>query len=464
MSQFNHMNQADQTTEPSFSLSPFPLPPFSFPNAKLSIRNLDLKNKKVLIRVDFNVPLARDENGQIRITDDSRIRASLPTIRYVIEHGGAAILMSHLASREGPKGKPDPQFSLKPCAKRLFELLSSSASDHQASHQSIHQASHQPSHQFSESLLMAPDCIGPEVEKMAKALKPGQILLLENLRFHPGEERPAAEPAFIGSLASLGDLYVNDAFSSSHRSHASTTEIARFFPRSAAMGLLMEKEIAYLGSTLLSPKRPFCAILGGAKVSTKFKVIEALMQKADTLLIGGAMAYTFLKGENFSVGRSFVEHSFLGVAREIMDVITQSRCRILLPTDLVVAREVRSKAEQKIVSVKEGIPDGFEGVDIGPETIRRYTEEIQKSATIFWNGPLGVFECPPFDKGTNAIAKALADATPLATTIVGGGDSAAALAHAGFTGQMSHISTGGGAALEYIEFGQLPGIQALSDF
>jgi phosphoglycerate kinase len=397
---------------------------------KLSIQDLDLKDKKALIRVDFNVPI---ENGQI--TDDSRIRASLPTIQYVIDHGGAVILMSHLGR---PKGKPEAQFSLAPCAKRLSELL-------------------------QRPVKMAPDCHGPEVEKMAQQLKPGEILLLENLRFHKGEEKPEEEPTFVSGLADLGDVYINDAFGSAHRAHASTTTIAQFFPDKAAMGFLMEKEIAYLGSKLLNPERPFCAILGGAKISTKFKVIEALMQKADVLLIGGAMAYSLFKAENIPIGKSLVEDSFLGVARQIMDVSTQSRCRILLPSDAIIAQEIKPGAEQKIVKMSEGIPNDFEGVDIGPETITRYTQEIKKAATIFWNGPLGVFECPPFDRGTNVIAQVLADVSDASTTIVGGGDSASALEHAGLTNRMSHVSTGGGASLEYVEFGQLPGIQALSD-
>jgi phosphoglycerate kinase len=401
----------------------------AFMGDKLSIRDLDLSNKKALIRVDFNVPI---ENGHI--TDDSRIRASLPTIQYVLDHGGAVILMSHLGR---PKGAQEPQFSLTPCAKRLAELL------------------HQP-------VKMAPDCYGPEVEKMAQELQPGEVLVLENLRFHQGEEKPEEEPNFVSGLAHLGDVYINDAFGSAHRAHASTTTIAQFFPGRAAMGLLMEKEVSYLGSALLNPERPFCAILGGAKISTKFKVIEALMQKADVLLVGGAMAYTFFKAENIPIGQSLVENDFLGVARELMDVSTQSRCHILLPRDFVVARQIRPQAEHKIVKVGEDIPEGFQGVDIGPETIRRYTEEIKKAATIFWNGPLGVFECPPFDHGTRAIAQALADSDS-ATTIVGGGDSTAALEQAGLADCMSHVSTGGGAALEYIEFGRLPGIQALSD-
>jgi 3-phosphoglycerate kinase len=397
---------------------------------KLSIRDLDLKNKKALIRVDFNVPL---ENG--KITDDSRIRASLPTIQYTLDHGGAAILMSHLGR---PKGKPEAQYSLAPCAKRLSELL-------------------------QRPVKMAPDCVGLEVQKMAQQLKPGDVLLLENLRFHKGEEKPEEDPLFVKSLADLGDLYINDAFGSAHRAHASTTTIAQFFPGKAAMGFLMEKEVDYLGSTLLNPKRPFCAILGGAKISTKFKVIEALMQKADVLLIGGAMAYTFFKAENIPAGQSLVENDFVETAKKLIEASAQSRCRLLLPSDIVITRKVTPEAEHKVIKIKDGIPDGFEGVDIGPETIQRYAQEIKKAATLFWNGPVGVFECPPFDRGTQAIAHLLADVSNQATTIVGGGDSVAALEQTGMAERMSHVSTGGGASLEFIELGQLPGIQALSD-
>jgi 3-phosphoglycerate kinase len=286
--------------------------------------------------------------------------------------------------------------------------------------------------------------------------------LLENLRFHPGEENPEKEPAFASSLAELGNVYINDAFGTAHRAHASTATIAKFFPGKAAAGFLIEKEVAFLGEALLHPQHPFCAILGGAKISTKFKVIEVLMQKADVLLIGGAMAYTFFKAEDIPVGDSLVENEFLGVARELMDVSKQSRGTLLLPVDLVVAREINPQAEKRVIQIKDGIPEGFQGVDIGPETIQRYSQEIKKAATIFWNGPLGVFECPPFDQGTNAIAKTLANLVS-ATTIVGGGDSAAAIEHVGVVDRISHISTGGGAALEYIELGQLPGIEALSN-
>jgi phosphoglycerate kinase len=395
---------------------------------KLSIRDLDLKNKRALIRVDFNVPLEKNV-----ITDDSRIQASLPTIQYVLNQGGAAILMSHLGR---PKGKPDSQLTLAPCAKRLSELL-------------------------QQPVKMASDCCGPEIEKMVQQMKPGEILLLENLRFHKGEEKPDEDPNFTSALSELGDVYINDAFGTAHRAHASTTAIAQFFPNRAATGFLLEKEIAYLGSTLAKPAPPFCAILGGSKISTKFKVIEALQSKADVLLIGGAMAYTFFKSEGISIGDSLYEPEFVPVARELMGADMQSRCRLLLPTDLIVAKSLDPSSKTQIISIKEGIPDGYQGVDIGPETIQRYGEELKKAATIFWNGPLGVFEIPTFAKGTQAIAQILADSQ--ATTIVGGGDSLAAIEQAGVAKQISHLSTGGGASLEYIEFGQLPGIEALSN-
>ncbi len=395
-------------------------------NQKLTIRDINLQGKKALIRVDFNVPL---EKGVI--VDDSRIQAALPTIQYVLENGGSAILMSHLGR---PKGKRDAQFSLAPCAKRLSELL-------------------------NRKVMMAPNCYGSEVVGMAKQLQPGEILLLENLRFHPGEEKPVDEPSFVTALASLGDLYVDDAFGSAHRPHASVTAITQFFPENSAMGFLMEREINYLGSVLKNPTPPFCAILGGSKISTKFKVIEALMKKADLLLIGGAMAFTFFKAENYAIGDSLVEDNFINVARELMDVGTQSRCKLLLPLDVVIT----NGKEQRTILLKNGIPAGFKGVDIGPETIKVYKQELEKCKTIFWNGPLGVFESPPFDRGTLSIAQCLADMQGKATTIVGGGDTVAAIKKAGVAEKLSHLSTGGGASLEYIEFGTLPGIEALTN-
>lgn len=395
---------------------------------KLSIRDLDLRDKRALIRVDFNVPM---ENGEI--TDDSRIKASIPTVQYALDHGASVILMSHLGR---PKPNPEKAFSLEPCAKRLSQII-------------------------QKPVKMAPDCVGIEVDQLARSLKPGEILLLENLRFHPGEERPEEEPGFVNALSSLGDVYINDAFGTAHRAHASTALIAKLFPGKAAAGFLMEKEIAFLGSALQDPKKPFVAILGGSKISTKFKVIESLLKKADVLLIGGAMAYTFYKSEQIPIGNSLFEESFMPVAREILDVTDNPHCRVILPVDSVITQNLDSGVN-KVVDMNKGIEDGWMGVDIGPKTIKLFSEELKKASTIFWNGPLGIFEHPPYDAGTNAIAKAMGSLHH-ATTIVGGGDSIAAIEHAGAAGQFSHLSTGGGAALEYIENGTLPGIEALSD-
>lgn len=395
---------------------------------KLSIKNLDLNRKKALIRVDFNVPLEKGE-----ITDDSRIRAALPTINYALNQGAAVIIMSHLGR---PNSQPDPKYTLAPCAKRLSELL-------------------------GKPVTLAPDCVGPEVEKLVKELKPGQVLLLENLRFHKGEEKPSEEPHFAASLARLGDLYIDDAFGCAHRSHASITEICRFFPNHSVAGFLIDKEIAFLGDALLNPKHPFCTVLGGAKISTKFKVIEKLIQKADTLLIGGAMAYTFFKAQGLAIGRSLYEPEFVDEAAKLLKSSAHGKCKVLLPVDSVIATHIDPQAESRIVSVKEGIPDGYQGVDIGPETVKLFAQEIRKAATVFWNGPMGIFECPPFAKGTQAIAHTLAGLN--ATTIIGGGDSVAAVEQAGVADQVSHISTGGGACLEYVELGTLPGIEALTN-
>jgi len=395
---------------------------------KLSIKDLDLNHQKALIRVDFNVPL---EHGSIK--DDTRIRAALPTIQYALDQGAAVILLSHLGRPEGFKVAKD---SLAPCARRLEELL-------------------------GRPVKMAHDCIGSEVEEMVKKLKPGQVLLLENLRFHKGEEHPNQEPHFAEALARLGDLYIDDAFGCAHRAHASIVNLAHFFPGKAAMGFLMEKEIKYLGNKLKDPARPFIAILGGAKISTKFKVIQALMKQADVLLIGGAMAYTFFAAQHIPMGSSLVEKDFIQVAQEILEIGSQSRCRLVLPIDLVVTQQIKPHADFQVIQVRDGISQGWEGVDIGPKTIHLYQQELQQAKTVFWNGPLGVFECPPFNKGTQAIAETLSQLSS-ATTIVGGGDSVAAIEAAGLSDRMSHLSTGGGASLEYIEFGKLPGVEALS--
>jgi len=387
--------------------------------SKLSIRDLDLKNKTVFIRVDFNVPLA--PGGQ-EITSDKRIRASIPTIRYALDQGAAVILASHLGR---PKGKPNPEMSLKPAAKRLAELL-------------------------GMDVKMAPDCVGPEVQKMRPA--PGQVLLLENLRFHLEEEKNDA--GFSKQLAALCDVYVNDAFGSAHRAHASTVGIIQFVPQAAA-GLLMDKELEYLNKVTKNPERPCIAILGGAKVSDKIDVIENLLKIVDRILIGGAMAYTFLKGRGEPVGKSLVEDDKVALANELL---ASAGNKLLLPRDHVVAAELKAGAEYRVVSQ---IPDDMLGVDIGPATVADYEAVIAKAKTIIWNGPMGVFEKPPFDRGTVALAKAVAASG--AVSVVGGGDSEKAVKSAGVADKISHISTGGGASLEFLAGIELPGVAALTD-
>lgn len=395
---------------------------------KLSIRDLALQHKKVLMRVDFNVPLDK----QLNITDDTRIQAALPSIQYILDHGGSVILMSHLGR---PKERSVPELSLKPCAAHLSQLL-------------------------GRPVIMAPDCVGKEVETIIHNLKPGQIVMLENLRFHLGEEYPEKEPDFVKKLATLGDLYVNDAFGTAHRAHASTAAIAAFFPGKAAAGFLLEQEIKFLGELLKNPKRPFCAIIGGAKISTKCGVIESLMKKADVVLIGGGMAYTFLKAQGINIGNSIHEDDFLDKARQLLAMSGKGCARLVLPMDISVTQQVKEGSPFKIVESAKGIPEGYEGVDIGPETVVNFTSELIKASTILWNGPLGVFEIPAFAKGTNAIAHVLSELD--ATTVVGGGDSIAAIQSAGLGDKITHLSTGGGASLEYIELGTLPGIEALS--
>jgi phosphoglycerate kinase len=387
--------------------------------AKLSIKDLDLKNKRLFIRVDFNVPLA--PGGQ-EISSDKRIKASLPTIKYALEQGAGLVLASHLGR---PKGKPNPEMSLKPVAKRLAELL-------------------------GKPVKMAPDCVGPEVEAMKPA--PGEILLLENLRYHAEEEKN--DPAFAKQLASLCDLYVNDAFGSAHRAHASTVGMIQFVPQAAA-GLLMDKELEYLGKATTNPARPCIAILGGAKVSDKIEVIQNLLKFVDKLLIGGAMAYTFMKAQGKPTGNSLVEADKVDLAKEIL---ATSREKILLPVDHVVAAEVKEGAANNTVKV---IADGLMGLDIGPRTIEAFSAEIAKAKTIIWNGPMGVFEKPPFDKGTVALAKAVAESG--AISVVGGGDSEKAIKSAGVADKISHISTGGGASLEFLSGIELPGVAALTN-
>ncbi|MBL8175537.1 MAG: phosphoglycerate kinase [Bryobacterales bacterium] len=389
---------------------------------KLSIRDLALKDKVVFIRVDFNVPLAKNEQGEIVITSDKRIRASLPTIQYALEQGAGLILASHLGR---PKGKVNPDESLKPAAAKLAELL-------------------------GRPVKMAPDCVGAEVEAMRPA--PGEVLLLENLRYHIGEEKN--HPEFAQQLAKLADLYVNDAFGSAHRAHASTEGMIKFMPQAAA-GLLMDRELEYLGKVTSNPPRPCVAILGGAKVSDKIQVIENLMKFVDRIIIGGAMAYTFLKAKGEPVGKSLVEDDKLELAKKLM---ADAGDKLLLPVDHVVAAELKEGAENETVTA---IPDGKMGLDIGANTIAVYSEVIAGAKSIIWNGPMGVFEKPPFDKGTVAVAKAVAGSGVL--SVVGGGDSEKAIKAAGVSSKISHISTGGGASLEFLAGDVLPGVAALSD-
>jgi phosphoglycerate kinase len=395
---------------------------------KLSIDKLDLKGKRVLVRVDFNVPLDENQN----ITDDIRIKSSLPTIKKIINDGGKAILMSHLGR---PKGKPNPKYSLKPAAERLGELL-------------------------RKEVKFAPDCIGDEVEKTVSQLSAGDVLLLENLRFHEEEEKNDLE--FAKKLAKLGDVYVNDAFGSAHRAHASTEGVTKFIKQSAA-GYLMQKELDYLGSAISDPVRPYCAILGGAKISGKIDVIQNLLGKVDTLIIGGGMAYTFFKAQGKEIGQSLLEAEKIDLAKVVLAKIKDTKVKFLLPVDVVAAAEFKNDSPSEAVSVDK-IPADKMGLDIGPETIKLFKDELAKAKTIVWNGPMGVFEMDNFAKGTNAIASALVDATSKgAITIIGGGDSAAAVAKAGLEDKVSHVSTGGGASLEFLEGKVLPGVAALSE-
>jgi phosphoglycerate kinase len=386
----------------------------------LSIRDLDLKGKRVFIRVDFNVPLQKNEKGGMEITSDKRIKASLPTIRYALEQGAGVILASHLGR---PKGKVNPDMSLKPCAARLAELL-------------------------GKPVKMAPDCVGPEVEALKPA--PGEVLLLENLRFHPEEEKN--DPEFAKKLAALCDVYVNDAFGSAHRAHASTEGMIRFVGTAAA-GLLMDKELKYLGMATSNPARPCIAILGGAKVSDKIEVIENLGKIVDRLLIGGAMAYTFLKAQGLPTGKSLVEEDKVELAGKLL---AELGAKLMLPVDHVVVSEIAAGAANEVVDT---IPEGKIAVDIGPKTIAAFAQVIAGAKTVIWNGPMGIFEKPPFDNGTVALAKAVAGSG--ATSVVGGGDSEKAIKAAGVTDKISHVSTGGGASLEFLAGIKLPGVAAL---
>ncbi len=395
---------------------------------KLTVGDLDLKGKRVLMRVDFNVPL--DESQ--RITDDGRIRAALPTIKYVLEQGGKLILISHLGR---PKDKVVSSLSLRPAVERLARLL-------------------------DRPVVRASDCVGPEAEKMVGSLGPGEVLLLENLRFHPGET--ANDREFARELARLGDLYVNDAFGAAHRAHASTVGVTEFlFP--CAAGFLLEKEIRYLGGALSQPQRPFVAILGGAKISGKIDVIENLLGKVDSLLIGGGMAYTFFKAKGLEIGKSLLDAEKVDLAGETLRKAETLGAELLLPVDCVIADNFSNDANTQVVK-REGILPDWEALDIGPQTIALFKKKIATARTIVWNGPMGVFEMDRFAVGTNAIAGALAEVTQKGTvTIIGGGDTAAAVARTGLQEKMSHISTGGGASLEYLEGKTLPGIEALTE-
>src|ERR1700726_3932890 len=396
--------------------------------AKLTIKELDLRGKRVFLRVDFNVPL-KDRV----VTDDTRIRETLPTLRLAIEKGGRLVLASHLGR---PQGSRNEKYSLKPAATKLEELL-------------------------GRRIEFSDDCVGAEAESKSKSLKDGEVLLLENVRFHAEEEKN--DQAFSKQLAALCDgLFVCDAFGSAHRAHASVVGITHFVKQSAA-GLLMEKELAYLGKAISNPERPFVAILGGAKVSDKIEVVENLMKIADVLLIGGGMAYTFLKAQGLAIGKSLVENEKLDLAKKILDDARARNFKFLLPVDNVIAPEFKADAPATVVDV-EAIPDDQMGLDIGPRTMELYGAEIAKAKTIVWNGPMGVFEMPAFAKGTLAIAKAVASATDGgATSIVGGGDSVAAVPQSGGADKISHISTGGGASLEFLGGRKLPGVEALSE-
>lgn len=390
---------------------------------KLSVKDLPIKGKKIFLRVDFNVPLDENQN----ITDDTRIKESLPTIKYILDNGGIPIIASHLGR---PKGKVDPKQSLKPAAKRLGELL-------------------------NREVKFAPDCVGSEVRKIVDGLKPGDILLLENLRFHPEEEKN--DTNFAKELASLAEIYVNDAFGAAHRAHASVEAIAHYF-ENPACGFLMEKELKYLESALKNPQRPLLAIIGGAKVSTKIGVLKNLLDKVDNLAIGGGMCFTFYKAKGLNIGKSLCEDDFINETKPLLE-----NPKVYLPEDVVIAKEIKAGEKIGTVDVTK-IPQDAIGVDIGEKSIEAIKKLIQNAKTIVWNGPMGVFEIDDYAKGTEEIAKAIAQATEKgAISIVGGGDSVAALEKFNLKSKISHVSTGGGASLEYLEGKELPGVKALKD-
>ena len=402
--------------------------------SKLSIRDIDLANKRVFIRVDFNVPLTEDGST---ITDDTRIVATLPTIKYALQHKAKVILASHLGR---PKGKVNPKYSLRPVVDRLRELLDKALGE-------------------KVNVAFAPDCIGEMANKMARQLESGQVLLLENLRFHAEEE--ANDPAFSKALASLAEIYVNDAFGSAHRAHASTEGITHYL-KPAVAGLLMEKEITYLGKALEAPEKPFVAILGGSKISGKIDVIHNLLDKVDTLVIVGGMAYTFERALGIKTGKSLVEEDRIDMAKDAMAKAKAKGVNLLLPVDNILADNFAADAKTQVWDCSKDFPDDWQGLDIGPKTIKAIEDVVSTAKTIVWNGPAGVFEFPRFAVGTNAIAHAVA-ANRTATTIIGGGDSVSAINQAGVADQITHISTGGGASLEFLEGKKLPGVEALTD-
>ena len=391
---------------------------------KKTIEDIDVSGKKVLVRCDFNVPLDENKN----ITDETRINAALPTIKYLLEHKAAVILCSHLGR---PKGEFNMKYSLAPVAKRLSEKL-------------------------GFEVKLAKDVIGPDAKKLAAEVKPGEAVLLENVRFHAEEEKN--DPAFAKELASMADIYVSDAFGTVHRAHASTAGVAQYLP--AVAGFLIGKELNFLGKAVTDPERPFVAILGGAKVKDKIGVITNLIEKVDTLLIGGGMAYTFMKATGGEIGNSLCDDERLSLALELLDKAKAKGVKLLLPIDNVCGKEFNNDTEQMVCESGK-IPEGWEGLDIGPKTVELFSKEIKAAKTVVWNGPMGVFEMPNFAKGTLAIATAMAESD--ATTIIGGGDSAAAVTQMGLAGKMSHISTGGGASLEFLEGKTLPGVAALND-
>ncbi|MDK2858346.1 MAG: phosphoglycerate kinase [Verrucomicrobiota bacterium] len=396
---------------------------------KMTLRDLDVQGKRVLMRVDFNVPV---KDG--KVTDDTRITAALPSINYVLEHGGSLVLMSH---RGRPNGEKNMEFTLKPAADRLAELVDA-------------------------KVTLAPDVIGPEVKALVDGLKAGEILVLENVRFYKEEEgkkcTPEEQEAFARELAGFGDVYVDDAFGTAHRAHASMAVVTKYIDQCAA-GFLLEKEIEYLGKTLEAPEKPFVAIIGGAKISGKIDVVTNLMKKCDAILIGGGMAYTFYKAKGLSIGNSLVEEDKVELAREILAQAESKKVKLMLPVDNIAADRFAADAATKIVG--ETIEDGWMALDIGPKTIELYSAEIAKAKTVVWNGPMGCFEMAPFAKGTFAICQAVADSDSV--SIIGGGDSVAAVNQSGLADKMSHVSTGGGASLEFMEGKQLPGIVALTD-